>query len=150
MTPASRIHSRMRLATWSYTVNSKSLQPTTTLARPTQSNLLPGQRKITTAKERVEWQANRFAASFLMPRETFRDAVVMIQEQLGVIKNVGIVYLDESAPNVRDFNQLIIVPYGNLHELAARASITRLADLRMLIDRRNKGVSHISQLFSEL
>ena len=105
----------MRLATWSYTVNSKSLQPTTTSGRTQRSRTRhPGRRKITTAKERVEWQANRFAASFLMPRETFRDAVAMIQEQLGVIKNVGIAYLDASAPNVRDFNQLLSCLQGHL------------------------------------
>lgn len=90
------LHRRLRIAASDY-----NFQPDTI------RELVTGRRKITTAKERVEWQANRFSASFLMPRETFREAVGSVQEQLGIIKNVGVVYLDESQPNIRDFGQLL-------------------------------------------
>lgn len=132
------LHRRLKIAPADY-----NFQPDTI------RELVTGRRKITTAKERIEWQANRFAASFLMPRETFRDAVVAVQQQLGVIKNVGVVYLDTSAPNVRDFNQLLSCLQG-FYKVSRQALEYRLTDLRMLIDRRNTGVSHISQLFSEL
>ena len=110
---------------------------------------MTGRRKITNAKERVEWQANRFSGSFLMPRETFRAAVISVQQQLGILKNVGVVYLDQSGPNVRDFHQLLSCLQG-IYKVSRQAIEHRLSDLRLLMDMRNKDVRHISQLFSEL
>ena len=55
----------------------------------------------------LEWQANKFAASLLMPRRTIREAVCQKQREMGVTRNFGTIYLDKGAGSFSDYKQYI-------------------------------------------
>jgi Zn-dependent peptidase ImmA (M78 family) len=60
-----------------------------------------------TAKNWREWQANRFAASYLMPEHTFRAAIMLHQETLGISRNLGEIYVDKQRRNYSDLLSII-------------------------------------------
>ncbi len=55
----------------------------------------------------MEWQANKFASSLLLPRATVLNAVITKQKELGVTRSLGKIYLDRQAGNYRDFKELL-------------------------------------------
>ncbi|MEO6718887.1 MAG: ImmA/IrrE family metallo-endopeptidase [Ferruginibacter sp.] len=57
-------------------------------------------------KNWIEWQANEFAASFILPKSSFYTRLVQTQRQLG-ISRVGFIYLDDQPINRQDFYKII-------------------------------------------
>lgn len=55
----------------------------------------------------IEWQANSFASSLLLPRATVLSAVMKRQCELGISRNIGKVYLDRQAANYKNFKSII-------------------------------------------
>lgn len=113
----------------------------------TEHDLLTGNHILKTERDWIEWQANSFASSFLMPKDTIRQAVVDIQEKLGM-RNKGMIYLDKNQYSLSDFKQIslelqmiFMVNHTNIE--------FRLKDLGILDDQRLKDVQHISRLFRE-
>lgn len=114
----------------------------------TARDLVTGRKKIQTTKERIEWQANRFASAFVLPRSTFSAAIISCQKKMGVVRNLGTVFLDNTATNLRDFIDLL----SRLQEIYSTSRPVleyRLSDLGLLNDSRMNGNMHVSQLLSE-
>lgn len=80
----------------------------------------------------IEWQANKFASSLLLPRKTFPKAVIEAQKELGLSRNLGKVYLN--ARNDPDYKHLV----DNL-SLIYRVSVSvlriRMQELNILVDK---------------
>lgn len=114
----------------------------------TARDLVTGRKKIQNTKERVEWQANRFASAFIMPQTTFRQALVDTQKDMGIVRNIGVVYVGNDASSLKDFDDLLSRLAGIFG--SSRAVVrNRLSDLSLLTDHRAGEAAHISQLLSE-
>jgi Zn-dependent peptidase ImmA (M78 family) len=57
---------------------------------------------LTNYKHWIEWQANKFASSILIPSINLQVHLVLIQKQLGIGK-FGNIYLDNQPVNIQDF-----------------------------------------------
>jgi hypothetical protein len=77
----------------------------------------------------LEWQANTFAASALMPRTTVPAAVVTKQRELGVTRNLGQVYLDRH--NHSDF-RTVLDYLGFIYQVSRATLRLRLGELNIL------------------
>ncbi len=92
---------------------------------------------ITPKKSRnwVEWQANYFAGALLIPPAPVEKELKIIQKDMEIKRNIGEIYLDDSASNKRDF-------LGTLAKLAIFFNVSqtcmeiRLRQLNLLIDKR--------------
>lgn len=109
------------------------------------SHVFGARRPVKTARDRLEWQANAFAAALLMPRNTVIKAVFAIQARLGVRRG-GRVYLDDQSTNIVDCMKLLY-ELADIYQVSRTALEFRLKDLRILHDHRNLQPSHISRLF---
>lgn len=77
----------------------------------------------------IEWQANKFAGSLLLPQSTIRKAVIYKQKEFNIYENLG--QIDESQFYGGELNAII----DYLHEVygASRMSIlVRLKELRII------------------
>ncbi|MHC4334457.1 MAG: ImmA/IrrE family metallo-endopeptidase [Planctomycetota bacterium] len=103
-----------------------------------------GKKILRTPRDWIEWQANRFAAGLLMPRASFRTAIVKKQQEMGIKRRIGQIYVD-SPSHMRDY--LLMVDYlRSTYEVSRSAIDNRLSNLNLLIDRRERNTSHISEL----
>lgn len=65
-------------------------------------------RQLTTEREWVEHQANHFAACLLMPTKPFSMAVVEKQQEMGIVRDLGRIWVDETeAWRERDFKPVV-------------------------------------------
>jgi Zn-dependent peptidase ImmA (M78 family) len=111
-------------------------------------DVITGKKILETDEDWAEWQANRFASSFLMPSTTFRDELVKIQEEMGITRR-GYIYLDEQQGNRRDFKR-IVKDLAYRYQVNRTNVIYRLKDLGYLDDMRLASVVHISQVFADI
>lgn len=83
-------------------------------------------------KNWIEWQANCFASSLLMPELSFKAILISIQKDLG-IRNSGRVFLDEQECNKWDYGEIVkkIASHFNVSKISVEY---RFNDLK-LIDR---------------
>ena len=112
----------------------------------TQIDLISGHRQLRTPREWIEWQANYFAGAILMPRDTVKDYVIRLQKDAGIIRNQGTIYLDKQSTNLAAYIEI----QRHLQRVYGVPGVTveyRLKDLRILNDRREEDVRHISELF---
>jgi Zn-dependent peptidase ImmA (M78 family) len=111
-------------------------------------DMVSGKRKLTSDKDWLEWQANAYAASLLMPRKFVELVLLAVQEKLGISTNRGMIYLDDQSCNKMDFFQI-------LREMAAYFKVSssaieyRLSHLGLLNDHRRHPV-HVSEVMIEL
>jgi hypothetical protein len=111
----------------------------------TERDFVTGKKILKSTRDWIEWQANRFAAAVLMPRATLRAAVVAAQRLRGIVRNLGIVYLDNQPANFRDFIG-IQTALAELYQVNRTNVRHRLGDLGLLVDHRDKDTSHVSEL----
>ncbi|MBU2517577.1 MAG: ImmA/IrrE family metallo-endopeptidase [Proteobacteria bacterium] len=104
-----------------------------------------GRIKITTGRDRLEWQANRFSASLLMPAIDFINGVKGIQRKIGINRNFGQVYLSD-ATSIRDF-EIIKNTLSNIFGVSPTAIEFRMKDLSLIFDLRRSRTSHISTIY---
>ncbi len=88
-----------------------------------------------TPQEWLEWQANVFAAQVVLPRSTFRGALIRTQVELGIHRNFGEVYLSDADYSLRDF-QALAATLGKLYGVSKTSVRVRLATLGFLHDLR--------------
>ena len=55
----------------------------------TEKDLVTGQKLLTTPRDWLEWQANRFSSAILIPRDTLPTALIDTQKSLGIHRNLG-------------------------------------------------------------
>jgi Zn-dependent peptidase ImmA (M78 family) len=60
-----------------------------------------------TQSDWLEFQANVFAASLVMPREMFIVALKQTQKNIGIDKNIGRIYLSNAAYSRRDYEAVV-------------------------------------------
>jgi hypothetical protein len=77
----------------------------------------------------LEWQANTFAASTLMPRATVPIAVAAKQSEMGITRNLGQVYMDRADHS--DFRGVIDYP-GFIFQVSRATLRLRLRELNIL------------------
>lgn len=83
-------------------------------------------------REWLEWQANKFASSLLLPRATLPAVVVDIQRKLGITR-LGKIYLDRQPTNLSMYNS-IITSLVKLYETSKTSIRFRLKELDMLVE----------------
>lgn len=81
----------------------------------------------------LEWQANVFAASLVMPRGTFQRALVETQGAFNITRNVGTVWLSDAAYSQRDF-KLVGNRLANIYGVSLTSIRVRLSTLELLRD----------------
>jgi len=81
----------------------------------------------------IEWQANKFASSLLLPRQTVPIAVVQKQKELGISSRIGTIYLDRQQSNLIDF-KIIMDHLVSLYETSKASIRIRLKELNILIE----------------
>lgn len=86
----------------------------------------------------LEWQANKFASSLLLPCETFPSAVRSIQGQLGITRNVGQVYCYHDQVLDKDYRELLH-RLGAIYEVSRSVVRIRLQELNLLVEQRSSG-----------
>lgn len=86
----------------------------------------------------LEWQANKFASSLLLPRKTVPGFVLAKQKERGVVGNLGTLYLDRQSGNVEDF-YAIVKEMEFIYQVSRSAIRIRLRELNILEDNANKG-----------
>lgn len=114
----------------------------------TEKNLVTGQKILTTPRDWLEWQANKFASAILIPRTTLHLALIAVQKDLDIHRNLGRIYLDEQPYSFSDFQQTL-EGLKNIYNVTKTNLEIRLSDLGLLLDVRGKNTKHISELFME-
>jgi Zn-dependent peptidase ImmA (M78 family) len=91
-----------------------------------------------TSQDWLEWQANVFAASLVLPRGTFQKALIETQETFGITRNLGTVWVSDAEYSRRDF-QLVGSRLANIYGVSLTSIRIRLNTLKLLHD---EGASH--------
>ncbi len=93
--------------------------------------------KLENLKNWLEWQANQFAISLLLPKKSLIIRLIEYQTHIGILRNLGKLYVDDQKVNRADYrnilehlSKLFGVSYVNLKY--------RLQSLGLIIDNRAK------------
>ena len=81
----------------------------------------------------LEWQANKFASSLLLPRRTIPVAVINKQKEMGVNRQVGTIYLDRQQKNNSDYYE-IMETLVTIYQVSKSAIRIRLRELNILVE----------------
>lgn len=93
--------------------------------------------------KRLEWQANRFASSLLMPRLSFTEAVAQFLERLDIRhKGHGLIFVDQQPANQAAFDSICRGLAGK-YAVSFGAVAVRLQQLGLLNDQRGKTASRV-------
>lgn len=84
----------------------------------------------TSPRSLLEWQANRFAGAILIPRRTARDALVGVQRELGITRNLGQIWRGRPRAQ-RDFRETVR-RLSAVYQVSQSATRVRLSTLGML------------------
>jgi len=118
-------------------VNLEALDQGHTIIRDSGRDLVLN--RVDSAKPRsmLEWQANRFAVGILLPRRTVSEAVRLVQSELGIIRNLGSIWIDASESSEVDFKETVR-RLGALYQVSKAALRYRLDELGMLREFRSR------------
>lgn len=103
----------------------------------------------------LEWQANKFASSLLLPRKTVPMAVINKQMELGINRQLGTVYLDRQKNNYVDFKE-IMDELVLIYQTSKSAIRIRLRELNILVETKIEesfnggGPEHVSSALSRI
>lgn len=76
----------------------------------------------------VEWQANEFSMCLILPRRFLQILVTSVQTEIGIKKNLGMMYLDDQPCNKRDCKRIV----GRIAELSGAKDTLVWRRLRFL------------------
>jgi len=85
-----------------------------------------------TPREWVEQQANVFAAALVLPITTFQKELVSAQKQIGIIKNLGIVFLNSAPSSNHDLAHILAI-LSNHYGVSKESVKVRLRTQQLLI-----------------
>jgi Zn-dependent peptidase ImmA (M78 family) len=100
-----------------------------------------------TPKDWLEFQANVFAASLIMPREMFVVALIAQQQTMGITKNHGLIYLSAEEYARRDF-QTIVMHLSHVFGVSKESVHVRVRTLKLLEDETATRTKHIGRMIS--
>lgn len=84
----------------------------------------------------IEWQANKFAGAFLIPRKTIQGAVYKKQIDMGIRRYVGNIILTDERSSKRDY--FAVIEHLQQIYFVSRTSLEiRLKNLNILFDERS-------------
>jgi len=109
-------------------------------------DLVSGKKYLKTLRDWLEWQANYFASSILMPRISVMKSVIKKQKELGIRRNLGRIILEAKNYSMTDYKE-IQKQLELVYSVNATNVECRLKELGILIDRTNLNIKHISELF---
>lgn len=99
----------------------------------------------------AEWQANEFALALIMPLSAAINSVFNVQRELGIVRNLGIIYLDHQPQNRVDCG-LILSRLRQEYQVPMVMLRRRLRYLGILKDwrpdRRKSQLRQLGSLFS--
>jgi Zn-dependent peptidase ImmA (M78 family) len=113
----------------------------------TEINFVTGKKKLKTAHDWLEWQANYFASAILIPRATVMKAVVEKQSEMGIKRHFGQIILEAKPYSISDYKE-IQKHLELVYSVNATNVECRLKDTGILINRMNLNVKHVSELFT--
>lgn len=96
----------------------------------------------------LEWQANSFASSLLIPRQTFLTAFHECIEKSGNSRNKPYIYLDSQPHNV-GFLKEIKSALIEIYKVSPSAIEVRMKELGLLIDKRPGNIKHAIEFLRE-
>jgi hypothetical protein len=95
----------------------------------------------------IEWHANKFAASILMPKNTFYEAVCNFQQQqLQLTRSIGKIYLDNQRCNIASYCRIIEHLCGIFRTSKVAVKI-RFKELGILLENYSTKRASIIELF---
>lgn len=89
--------------------------------------------KSNNPRDWLEWQANKFASSLLLPRKTVPMAVIEKQTELNITRRIGQIYLDNQKENKLNFYYISEYLY-KIFETSKASIKLRLKELNLLIE----------------
>lgn len=104
--------------------------------------------KPKSAAQWLEWQANSFASSLLMPREPFIEAFQAATAEHPNRRNKQYIYLDDQPQNVAYFREIQAHLKG-LFLVSKTAVGIRMKELVLLLDTRPKHIKHAIEFLRE-
>ncbi len=84
-----------------------------------------------TQSDWLEYQANVFAASLVMPRETFIVALKQIQYNIGIHNNIGRIYLSNAPYSRRDY-EATVSQLAQVFHVSKKSVCVRTRTLRLI------------------
>jgi Zn-dependent peptidase ImmA (M78 family) len=112
----------------------------------TEYNIITNKKILRTPRDWIEWQANRFASAILMPRIPIYAAIIAMQLDMGINRNIGHIILENEDYSIKDYSSIsdkLQQIYGVNHTNIEY----RLKDLDILIDRRNIDLEITAEFF---
>lgn len=103
----------------------------TAIIRDTARHLVLDRSQSTSPRDWIEWQANKFASSLLLPRRTVPSALVEIQRALGITHNLGVIWMD-SQPGAREDFDSTVQRMSELYQTSRAATSIRLDELNLV------------------
>lgn len=100
-------------------------------------DFISGKHLLTNPKNWIEWQANQFAVSIILPKERLIVAIKNIQEYIGINKHFGAIYLDDQPVNKNDYFS-IITHLSEYFKVSKTVVNFRLKSLGLINDQRKK------------
>ncbi len=96
----------------------------------------------------LEWHANRFAAGILLPRRTVASAVAGVQRDLGISRNLGMIWVSTSQSRDRDYIRTIVA-LSELYQTSKAVVRYRLEELGLVkLPRRKSDFVSLGELLS--
>ena len=100
--------------------------------------------ELTNPKHWIEWQANYFASSLVLPKVIFLARVTISQSKLNM--HIGKIYLDDQPQNIKDFNELVR-RLSYVFNVTKTTVIYKLKEMDRIKD--NSRLKKIGQIISE-
>lgn len=105
-----------------------------------------GRERLKTQRDWIEYHANVFACSLLMPRLTFRRSVEFLQDQMGIVKNGGKMFLDSQLSSEKNVDKMLLF-LRDFWGTPKESVLVRLKSLDILIEDIGRRRHHISEVF---
>lgn len=117
--------------------NLKMNQSTYNGFKDSEYSIVLGRYELTNIKHWIEWQANQFSASILLPRNNLEMLLCYFQHEIGILRNIGKLYIDDQPVNIQD--SALLLRKLALHYGVSISTIKyRLNALGLIIDNRKK------------
>jgi Zn-dependent peptidase ImmA (M78 family) len=107
-------------------------------------NFKTGRYDLTNPKNWIEWQANYFASSLIIPKVQFLARLWWCQDRLSLRR--GLIYLDDQYSNRQKFNELI-TKMAYILNVSKTTIIYKLKEMELIED--NSRTKSIGQIISE-
>jgi Zn-dependent peptidase ImmA (M78 family) len=99
--------------------------------RDTERDFESGHKKLTSPGDWIEWQANRLAAGLLMPRTAVLLGLQAVQRDIGIVRNIGRIYVDSQPQNTIDYG-VICCRLSEIFQVSNMSVRCRLSDLDLV------------------